>query len=250
MIIISLCFYYFQIGEEKIIDAEIIIEETNSTEDTEETPSEILVDVSGEVVNPGVIKLKNGSRVFEAINKAGGFTENANISFINLVQVLNDEQKIPIPSQDETCCINGLIPIIDISDDGTKTYVCILGEITTPCVVKVNQGCRVIDAIDAAGGLTMNTDLSRVNLAEKLDDEMTLYIPVKGTEVAQNDLININTASLLELTQLNGIGNITAQKIIEYREAHGYFKSIEEIKKVSGIGQGKYEQIKDNICIY
>lgn len=248
MIAVSFLIFYFE-GEVEVIEEDIVIEESTD-ENQEEVMTEISVDVSGEVEKPGVITLSNESRVFEAINMAGGLKDHANISYINMAQMLSDEEKIYIPAQEDLCCIKGLVPVKDISDDEAYIYVSILGEISTPCVVKANMNCRVIDAVDAAGGFTLNTDYSRVNLAEKLKDGMCIYIPIKGSSSEQASLININTASALELMQLNGIGEVIANDIIEYRESNGYFKKIEDIMKVSGIGQAKYDLIKEKICIY
>ena len=127
-----------------------------------------------------------------------------------------------------------------------------------------------------AGGNTEEADLSKVNLAYTLSDGQKVYIPKVGEEISEqnefleyissgfgnNDVIeekngiaiggekvNINTAKQTELETLPGIGPSTAQKIIDYRTKNGLFETIEDIQNVKGIGDGKFEEIKDNMCV-
>ena len=245
LIAISFCFYLFQ--DNTIGNTDISIE---SEEAEEEMPSEIYVDISGEVITPGVYKLPYDARVFEVINQAGGLTDYANIDVINVVEILSDENKIFIPSQDESGCITGLIPINDISDSSDSIQVSVMGEVTVPSVVIMNPDNRVNDAVDAAGGPTSEADMDRVNLAEKLIDEMNIYIPKKGQNDTELGKVNINTATKFELQQLSGIGEKLAEEIVNYRSNNGFFKKTEEVMKVPGIGQGKFENIKEEISIY
>ncbi|WP_322786105.1 helix-hairpin-helix domain-containing protein [Caldanaerobius polysaccharolyticus] len=142
-----------------------------------------------------------------------------------------------------------------------EIYVDVSGAVKNPGVYKFKQGDRIIDAVNRAGGLMADADTSQVNLAKKLADEEKVYIPKKGEKLPQpaanvstvggetpaEGKININTASLQELDTLPGIGPVIAQRIIDYRNQNGPFKSIEEIKNVSRIGDKLYEQIKDKI---
>ena len=141
------------------------------------------------------------------------------------------------------------------------------GEVVSPGIVTLNDGSRISDAISAAGGLTENADLTNVNLAYVLHDGQKIHIPNisdeknlqtviqdAGNNVIVSDSIaqpriNINKASQSELESLPGIGSSIAMKIIEYRESNGKFKSIEEIMNVNGIGESKYNIIKDYISI-
>ena len=139
------------------------------------------------------------------------------------------------------------------------------GEVKNPGVVEVKDGARIINVIEAAGGVTEEADLNKINLAYVVSDGQKIHIPSKNDDentyvydsageniidnIKTNSLVNINTATQTELEALNGIGPSTALKIIEYRKKNGKFKSIEEIKEVSGIGTSKYELIKDKICI-
>jgi len=148
-----------------------------------------------------------------------------------------------------------------------KIVVHVAGAVKNPGVYTLEEGQRVKDAIEVAGGPLPEADLLRLNLAQKLQDEDKLYVPKIGETpeqpeqenisygatvgiVTKNDgKININTADETELIKLPGIGPATAQKIIDYRKTNGSFKSIEEIKNVSGIGDKKFEQIKDKIKV-
>lgn len=142
-------------------------------------------------------------------------------------------------------------------------YVDICGAVKNPGVIKVNEGARVIDAVEIAGGLLSSADRKRVNLARVLIDGEQIYIPEIGEEPwdhsgdifsgesksVQPGKVNINTASSTELQSLNGIGNVLAERIVQYRQEKGKFKRIEDLKNVSGIGEKKYEGIKDAIRV-
>jgi len=150
--------------------------------------SQIIVHVAGEVINPGLVTLAENSRIDNAISAAGGVTELADVSKINLAYALQDGQKIYIPS---------------IYDEEELVYI------------EVSAGDNIV-------------------------------IP---TESPQSNLINLNTATQAELQTLPGVGESTAKKIIDYRTKNGKFKQIEDIMNVSGIGEAKFNAIKDNICI-
>lgn len=136
------------------------------------------------------------------------------------------------------------------------------GAIAKPGIVKIAEGSRIIDVIDAAGGLTELADISKINLAYIVSDAQKIYIPTAddlsnesyisnsaGVNVLESNSFktNINTASQTELESLPGIGASTAQKIINYRNEHGKFQKAEDIMNVSGIGESKYSNIKDYI---
>lgn len=149
-------------------------------------------------------------------------------------------------------------------------YVHVAGEVSNPGMYELKHDARVSDAIDAAGGLTENADQLSINLARQVTDGEQIVVQAyieaepgnsESTDASDSGLpsssntevlsskVNINTASASELTTLDGIGESTAAKIIAYRQANGSFASIEEIKKVSGIGDKKYEAIKDRITV-
>lgn len=136
----------------------------------------------------------------------------------------------------------------------------ITGEVKYPGVVVLKNGARIVDAIEAAGGETEEADLNKLNLAYILNDGEKIYVPNKNDmnseEILENQqgddkqsIININTATVEELTELPGIGEATANKIIEYRKQNGKFETIEELKNVAGIGNSKFENIKDKIKV-
>ncbi len=177
--------------------------------------------------------------------------------FNNQVYVLNEENQVEDNNQDE------------IKEDTEKQIVekeitiYISGEVKNPGVVTLKNDKRLSDAVKLVGGVTNDADLNNINLALKLEDEMHYIIPKKGEIISnssnnvslgnnstnENGKININTATIEQLDQIPGIGEATANKILNYREEVGSFKSIEEIKNVSGIGDKKYENMKEFICI-
>ena len=170
----------------------------NSNEDStslnsKETEETVVVHVIGEVNNPGVVTLPEGSRIIDAINMAGGKTEEADLSKINLAYIV---------------------------EDGTQIYI-----------------------------PRINENLNQVNL---ISDGAGVGVVITDSNVEENEVdskVNINTASKEKLETLPGVGETTAQKIIDYREANGKFKTIEDIKNVSGIGDAKYESLKDKITV-
>ena len=158
-----------------------------------------------------------------------------------------------------------------VTEDKEEIAVHITGEVKKQGIIYLEKGSRVADAIKKAGGETKNADLSQINLAYILQDGQKIYVPNKNEEISQyiteksgnNDTeenttsnsnkedkkVNINTANQSELDQLPGIGPSIAQKIIEYREENGNFKNIQELQNVKGIGNAKYEEIKDNVTV-
>lgn len=123
------------------------------------------------------------------------------------------------------------------------------------------SGSRVMDAVQAAGGLAPGADPSTLNLAAILNDGEYVYVPsVQEAEVSgrapgsaviplPGERININTATQVQLESLPGIGEKIAQAIIAYRSTHGRFAAIEEIQDVEGIGPSIFEQIRDLIAV-
>lgn len=139
----------------------------------------------------------------------------------------------------------------------TKTnspiYVDIDGAVNNPGVYELNNGDRVNDAILMAGGLTENAYTKNLNKARKLVDGEKIYIfeeneAVNDEKSNDSNLININTASINDLMSLPGIGEVYAQRIIDFRNK-SLFASIDEIKNIEGIGDKTFEKIKDLITI-
>ena len=126
----------------------------------------------------------------------------------------------------------------------------IKGEVNAPGYYELEYGSRVKDAIIAAGGETQKADLSTINLAMTLIDGEEISIPKRGEGAGTySKLIDINTADMYKLCKLDGIGEALATDIIDYRAKNGKFKSIEELKKVKGIGEKKFNKIKDKISV-
>ncbi len=136
----------------------------------------------------------------------------------------------------------------------------ISGEIKNPNVVTIESDKRLADAVEKLGGITENADLNNINLAIKIEDGKHYIIPKIGDKPQVSTIVeknlnveskkmNINTASKEELDTLPGVGEVTANKIIQYREEKGEFRSIEELKNVNGIGEKKYNDIKDLISV-
>lgn len=137
----------------------------------------------------------------------------------------------------------------------------ITGQVKRPGVYAMTAGQRLDDAIKQAGGCSPQADLNRINLAVRVKDEGMYYIPAVGEEIpadipalqsgeeTERGKININTADQKQLESLTGIGPAKAARIIEYREKHGGFKTIEEIMNVSGMGEKTFDNLKDEICV-
>lgn len=143
-----------------------------------------------------------------------------------------------------------------------KVYVA--GEVNSPGVIELEEGSRIEDAIKGAGGVKAEANLKNINLAYEVSDGEKIYIPNLSEESEEENTpesstsnsstnakgkVNINKATATELTSVPGIGASTAQKIITYREENGKFQTIEDVKKVSGIGESKFESMKDFIAV-
>lgn len=147
-----------------------------------------------------------------------------------------------------------------------KIMVDVKGQIKQPGVYQADTSERVIDVISRAGGLTDKADQGMVNFAEHVEDEMIIYIPAKGEEgfsvptsaggnpAASNgsqkeSKVNINKADETELQNLPGVGPAKAAAIVEYRNTSGPFKTVDDLKNISGIGDKTFEKLKDLIGI-
>lgn len=137
-------------------------------------------------------------------------------------------------------------------EDNQSIYVHISGQVNYPGLLVLEGEPRLYEAIEKAGGMTDLADIDQINLAQILSDQEKIYIPsIEEEYIPENNntgqtLVNINTASKEELMTLSGIGEKTAQSIIDYR-TENRFNEIEDIMNVPGIGQGKFDQIKEQI---
>ncbi len=170
----------------------------------------IKIDIKGEVANPGVYELKENDRVSDAIKISGGLTENADTELINLSKTLKDEMVIIVYNKYE-------IEEIRKTQNQPETIIKYIEKKCT-CPDTTNDAC----------------------IKTKINSEK---------DENKDKKISINTASLEELMQIDGIGESKAKAIIKYREENGNFETIEDIKKVTGIGDNTFEKFKDNITI-
>lgn len=135
-----------------------------------------------------------------------------------------------------------------------EIVVYIIGEVKSPGVYKLQESSRLQDLLNICGGITENADINKINLAQRLKDGDKITILEKNNTIdsdldeKSDDKVNINNASKNELTKLDGIGESTAQKIIDYRNTNS-FDDIEDIMNVPGIGNSKFEAIKDRISV-
>lgn len=177
----------------------------NKKQELEENiAKEIMVDVKGFVVNPGIYKLKEESRVIDAINAAGGVLEGADTSVLNLSKKLKDEMVIIVYSSYQV--------------ENFKKVKEEEQQIQDGCINGVNE---------------VENDAC---IEEKNDEK-------------ESTLVSINTATLEELMTLEGIGEAKAKSIIAYREEHGPYQAIEDLLNVSGIGESLLAKIKKNITL-
>ena len=208
--VIALIIHEVAIKKENFIENITDINTIETSEENEakeqkkvDITNKIMVYITGEVKNPGIYELEENSRIKDVIEKAGGLKETADITDINLATILQDEDKITIPTKDK----------------------------------KMEE--------------KQNTERIQSNKQSKTTEKSqnTTSISTNTTGKNQNTKVNINTATQTELETLPGIGPSTASKIVSYRKENGKFKSIEEIKKVNGIGESKYKKIKELIKV-
>lgn len=174
-----------------------VAEESDKEKETQ-GGGKIFIDIAGEVKNPGVYEVTSDSRIFEAIEKAGGLTEKADTTNVNQAETVKDGQKISIPKKGATAQSNG-----------------------------------------GSGGESSQTTSAPASNAQNS----------AGTDPASGAKININSADSSQLQTISGIGPSTAEKIIRYRTSKGAFKSIDDLKKVNGIGDKKLEKLRPYVTI-
>jgi competence protein ComEA len=139
---------------------------------------------------------------------------------------------------------------------GGEIVVAVAGKVRRPGLVRLPPGSRVADAIEAAGGILPGTDLATVNLARKVTDGELIVVgvpaPAGGGSVgpdASGGKVNLNNATLAQLDTLPGVGQVLAQRILDWRTSHGGFRSVADLRQVDGIGDSRYEQLKDLVTV-
>ncbi len=203
------CGFKLLASDKQSVKALPVEEEQKTEKKTTKTDTKVKVDIKGAINNPGVYEMDNTLRVIDAINIAGGLREDADTTYLNLSLKLTDEMVIIVYTKAE------------IADQEQKATVVKYIEKECNCPSIQNDAC-----------------LYNKNTTTNPDSSNTV-----------NGKININTADVAELQNLNGIGESKAKAIIEYREQNGNFKSIDDLKNVSGIGDTVYNKIKDNITV-
>lgn len=191
----------------KNIEEPIIELEQKAEENKKENIKAIKIDIKGEVNSPGIYELKENDRVSDAIIIAGGLTENADTELINLSKTLKDEMVIIIYNKNE-------IEELRKNANQPETIIKYLEKECT-CPDTTNDACIKKETVKK--------------------------------ETKSQEKISINTATLEELMQVEGIGESKAKAIIKFREENGPFETIEDITKVSGIGESTFEKFKSNI---
>lgn len=202
------------------------------------------------------------------------------VIIIGIYYYINTKDKNIVTAQEENLEVQeNKVESVENENNEEKIKVHVSGAVNKEGVVELEINSRIVDAIDKAGGIKENACMDEINLAYKLEDGMKVYIPTideKKEAEQRNEIgtqnneyvpigggtnnknenkspestkIDINTCTQTELETLPGIGPSTALKIIQYRNEKGKFKAIEEIKEVSGIGESKFNQIKDLIKV-
>lgn len=125
------------------------------------------------------------------------------------------------------------------------------GAVSTPGVIELAPGSRMIDVISAVGGFSPEADQSLVNLSTRVNDGQMIVVPAIGTidQPDLNGLINLNTASREELKQLPGIGDVLADRIVAYREFSGPFQSVDDLVNIEGISSGMLEELRPLVTV-
>jgi competence protein ComEA len=134
----------------------------------------------------------------------------------------------------------------DASFDGSSLVVDVEGKVRHPGLVTLPIGARVADAVKAAGGPSRHRDLAGIDLAQRVADGQLLTVGRKAghsSADAASKLVHLSTASLTKLETLPGVGPVTAQKILDWRSAHGGFTSVSQLQEVSGIGPARYAEL-------
>lgn len=209
-------FYYVKgFKSDNINQTQEVVETFEEETNEKEKLSEFYVEIKGAVNSPGVFKATSDNIINDVINMAGGLKNNAYTKNINLSKTVSKEMVVYVFTNYEYSLLN--------TKEETTECNCPKQDIST-CT---NKGASVITS----------------------DENKPEELPNSNSETENNNKININTASKEIFTSLSGIGDAKAQKIIEYRNENGLFKSIEDLKNISGISEKLFEQIKEFITI-
>ncbi|MGX7675729.1 helix-hairpin-helix domain-containing protein [Plantactinospora sp. DSM 117369] len=134
---------------------------------------------------------------------------------------------------------------------GAEVVVAVAGKVRRPGLVRLPAGARVADALESAGGALPGVDVALLNLARKVTDGELILVgvtPPPGAGPAGGK-VNLNTATVAQLDALPGVGPVLAQRIVAHREEHGGFRSVADLRQVTGIGDARYEDLKDLVTV-
>ena len=131
---------------------------------------------------------------------------------------------------------------------GGQVVVHVIGDVVTPGIVTLNAGSRVIDAINAAGGFTSEAKQDTLNLAAHVEDGQLIQVGATSVS-AMDNRIDLNTATVEQLDSLPGIGPVMANRILEWRQAHQRFSSVDELQEVEGIGSKLFNRLKSAVRV-
>ena len=225
-ILIAIVSFYFSFSYKKTSDSNLeLLVDQEEVKEEHDIKEKCMIDVKGYVQNAGLYELDCNNRVNDAINIAGGLTNDADTSVINLSKKIKDGMVIVIYSKSE---VDNFTEVK--KDEAIKEQKCI----TTSVVV--NDACITKnERIDNDNNTSANT-----NINEEVVDKEINNTP---------KIVSINTGTLEELMTLKGVGESKALAIIAYREEHGTFTNIEDIKNIKGIGEKMFESIKDFITL-
>lgn len=206
----------------------------------------IYCDIKGNVNNPGVYEIKDNYTIKDIIKDAGGLKDRSYTDKINLSKKVVDEMVIYIPTKNEIYKLNTL----NNCDCSRYVLECLSDSIDNDVNVrKEGNSVEKSDNVITNEVTTKNkisTTKKIVNTSKNINSKTTI---ITTTEKIINYPININSCSLEELLTIKGLGDIKAKKIIEYRDANGLFKSIEDIKNINGIGDALFNKIKEFITV-
>lgn len=199
------------------------------------------------------------------IYKSGSKSEDSILENDTIEELLLENKKEENKSDENIELINSADAEEINLKENQKNIIDIKGAVESPGVYEMESDSRVIDCIEKAGGFLIEAEQKAVNLAQRTEDQMVIYIPVKGEELSEfdqlltdtsisepstkNNKVDLNKADKEELKSLNGIGDIKAENIISYRETEGYFQKPEDIVNVSGIGEATFEKLKEEIQV-
>lgn len=165
---------------------------------------------------------------------------------VGLVVVILMILGIILNNQEKEVIANNPIEVLETNN--SRFMVDIKGEVKMPGVYEVDSNSRLQDIIKLAGGFTKEARIDNLNLAQKITDEMVIYVDRLSYEEISSK-VSINDASLAELDALNDVGLATAKKIIDYRTKNGPFHTLEELVTKDVISQALYSKIKEFICL-